>query len=60
MCIVPALIGKAVGGRVGGIIGAGLGGGVPGALVASQIFKKKTSQPAATTTGSAAANPYGG
>jgi outer membrane lipoprotein SlyB len=55
MCIVPAMIGKAVGGRVGGIIGAGLGGGIPGALAASQVFKKPNKkQP------TYAANPYGG
>ena len=48
MCLVPALLGKAIGGRTGGIIGAGLGGGIPGALVASQLFKKN--KPAATPT----------
>jgi hypothetical protein len=57
MCLVPALLGKAIGGRTGGIIGAGLGGGIPGALMASQLFKKK---PAPVTTSASAPNPYGG
>lgn len=59
MCIVPAMIGKAVGGRTGGIIGAGLGGGLPAALVASKLFKKPK-QAVASSTGTGAVNPYGG
>lgn len=61
MCIVPALIGKAVGGRTGAIIGAGLGGGIPGAIGAALLTKKKPDQDAQPAAQSGAAVPsYGG
>lgn len=51
MCIVPAMIGKAIGGRTGAIIGGGLGGGIPGALVTNTLLGKKKSPAPATSYG---------